>query len=115
MLENGRRTASVRATENTDLCFLTKEDFDAVLYLFPSVNEKITAVANERKERDIKRKQEESRRSLDIFSRTRTILSKDGKKEKSKSNSSLKAIEKQMDELRKQEEEEEEKNRSQEF
>ncbi|KXS21244.1 hypothetical protein M427DRAFT_66001 [Gonapodya prolifera JEL478] len=57
LLENSKRTASVRAASLTELCVLTKVDFDIIVTAHPGIREKMHKVVNERKEADRKRKE----------------------------------------------------------
>ncbi len=78
LIENGKRTASVRAAEPTELCFLTKHDFQELLDNNPGVREKILKVVAERKERDAKRKaEEEAKAKLEAEMAAAAKLSKD--------------------------------------
>ncbi|KAJ3295540.1 hypothetical protein HK104_002556 [Borealophlyctis nickersoniae] len=55
LLENCKRTASVRAAVNTDLCFLSRSDFEDLLNAYPIAREQIMRTVEERKEADRKR------------------------------------------------------------
>ena len=57
-----KRSASIRAAVDTDLCILTKEDFMRILATYPTVKEKILRSIEERKANDVKRKLEEERK-----------------------------------------------------
>ncbi|KAJ3341509.1 Kinesin-like protein kif27 [Gonapodya sp. JEL0774] len=57
LLENTKRTASVRAASLTELCVLTKADFEEIVNVHPGIREKMGKVVEERKEADRKRKE----------------------------------------------------------
>lgn len=59
MIENGKRTASVRSPESTELCFLTKTAFEELLTNNPDVRQKLLMVVAEKKEKDAQRKIED--------------------------------------------------------
>ncbi len=59
LLEQGKRTASVRAAEPTELCMLSKSSFKELVDSNPDIHRKIMQVVQERKERDAKRKADE--------------------------------------------------------
>ncbi|KAJ3180367.1 hypothetical protein HDU85_004072 [Gaertneriomyces sp. JEL0708] len=62
LLENCKRTASVRAaTTPTDLCYLSRRDFEAILSSYPGVAAQIRAAVAERKENDRQRAEVEAK------------------------------------------------------
>ncbi|KXS22302.1 hypothetical protein M427DRAFT_65314 [Gonapodya prolifera JEL478] len=58
LMENIKRTASIRAIAQTELAVLTREDFDAILASRPSIREQIVKYVEEKKEQDKKRRAE---------------------------------------------------------
>ncbi|KAJ3044999.1 Cyclic nucleotide-gated olfactory channel [Rhizophlyctis rosea] len=58
LLENCKRTASVRAAVDTDLCFLSRTDFEEILDSYPHARKTIEATVEERKAADRKRAEE---------------------------------------------------------
>ena len=61
LLEDTRRTASVRAATETELCVLHKDNFTRILTAFPKASALIQKSIMERKEADRKRKEEAER------------------------------------------------------
>ncbi|KAJ3337278.1 hypothetical protein HDU93_001365 [Gonapodya sp. JEL0774] len=61
LMENIKRTASIRAIAQTELAVLTREDFDAILASRPSVREQILKYVEEKKEQDRRRRAEQER------------------------------------------------------
>ncbi|KAL7754349.1 hypothetical protein RI367_000330 [Sorochytrium milnesiophthora] len=62
IFEACRRTASVRTSTITELCVLTKDDFDFILQQYPKVARAITKSIAEKKAADRKRAEERKRR-----------------------------------------------------
>ncbi|KAJ3049937.1 Kinesin-like protein kif27 [Rhizophlyctis rosea] len=58
LLENCRRTASVRAAIDTDLCFLSRTDFTEILDSYPLARQTIMQTVEERRAADRKRAEE---------------------------------------------------------
>jgi CRP-like cAMP-binding protein len=59
LVEECRRTATVKTETDTQLCVLHKEDFNAILKEYPSMVEVFQRAVKERKEADQKRKEQE--------------------------------------------------------
>ncbi|RKO90016.1 cyclic nucleotide-binding-like protein, partial [Blyttiomyces helicus] len=57
ILQNCTRTASVRASKTSDLCFLTREDFSSLCASYPSVDAQIKQTVEERLAADRKREE----------------------------------------------------------